>query len=112
MPRFLLASAAVLALFAGGANVADMPVKAPILKAPPPSTWTGFYAGINAGYSFGYDPYRFPADGGTALTSPNGAVLGGQLGYSWQIGNVVLGLEGDRGGAAASAGRKAAGSST
>jgi outer membrane immunogenic protein len=97
--KLLLASAGALVLAAGAARAADMPAKAPILKAPPPPTWTGFYAGINAGYSFGNDPYRFPADGfpdgGTSLTAPNGAVLGGQLGYNWQIGNVVLGLEGD-----------------
>lgn len=95
--KFLLASAVAL-LAAGAADAADMPVKAPILKVPPP-TWTSFYGGINAGYSFGNDPYRFPAvgfsDDGASLAAPTGPVLGGQLGYNWQTGNVVLGLEGD-----------------
>jgi outer membrane immunogenic protein len=100
MIRFLLASVAALVLFVGGAHAADIPVKAPILKAPPlPPAWTGFYAGVNAGYSFGNDSYRFPAvgfpDTGSSLTEPNGAVLGGQAGYKWQLGNVVLGVEGD-----------------
>jgi outer membrane immunogenic protein len=98
--KILHVGALTLILAAGAARAADMPLKAPILKAPPPPpTWTGFYAGVNAGYSFGNDSYRFPADGfpdnGRSLTSPNGAILGGQAGYNWQYGNVVLGLEGD-----------------
>jgi outer membrane immunogenic protein len=96
----LLASAVTLALATAAAHAADLPVKAPILKAPPPlPTWTGFYAGINAGYSFGHDSYTNVQPGFdsglTAITAPAGAVLGGQLGYNWQVGNLVLGLEGD-----------------
>ena len=40
---------------AGIAQAADMPVKAPLLKAPPVPAyeWTGFYFGLNAGVSVG-----------------------------------------------------------
>src|SRR5262245_41574954 len=36
-------------------GAADLPAKAPVLKAPPPAiyNWTGFYVGGNAGYSWG-----------------------------------------------------------
>jgi outer membrane immunogenic protein len=51
----LLLSTAVLALTAGAALAADLPTrKEPLLPAPPPPPlWTGFYAGLNAGYGFG-----------------------------------------------------------
>jgi outer membrane immunogenic protein len=51
----LLVSVATLALTAGSAFAADLPSRkdAPILPPPPPPMWTGFYAGLNAGYGFG-----------------------------------------------------------
>src|SRR5512136_1899719 len=53
----LLLSAAVIALSAGAALAADLPSrKAPPMlppPPPPPPMWTGFYAGLNAGYNFG-----------------------------------------------------------
>ncbi len=95
-----LVAGAVALVLAAAAQAADMPVKTPILKAPPPlPTWTGVYAGVNAGYSFGHDRYdKIPPGGAStapSIAAPNGAVLGGQLGYNWQLGHVVLGLEGD-----------------
>jgi outer membrane immunogenic protein len=44
------------ALLAGSAMAADLPVRAPVYKAPPPVavfSWTGFYVGGNIGYSWG-----------------------------------------------------------
>jgi outer membrane immunogenic protein len=53
----LLLSAAVLALTAGAALAADLPSRKGPPKLPPPPPppplWTGFYAGLNAGYGFG-----------------------------------------------------------
>jgi outer membrane immunogenic protein len=50
-------SVAALALAAGGAFAADLPSRKgpPVLPPPPPPPplWTGFYAGLNAGYGFG-----------------------------------------------------------
>ncbi len=99
-----IASAALIAA-AGAATAADIPVKAPVLKAPVwrAYDWSGFYIGVNAGYSTGtwnstgFLPGATFAAPGAGTASPNvkGFVVGGQLGYNWQYGNWVLGLEGD-----------------
>ena len=55
MKKLVIASLA-LAAFAAPAFAADMPVKAPVYKAPviaPVYNWTGFYLGLNAGGSWG-----------------------------------------------------------
>jgi outer membrane immunogenic protein len=65
-----------------------------VTKAPamvPPYNWTGFYLGINGGYGFG----RSNWDGLPASLNVTGAMAGGQLGYNWQFGQFVYGLEGD-----------------
>jgi outer membrane immunogenic protein len=56
-----------------------------------PSTWTGVYAGIHAGYAFG--------DGDTAFgdIDLDGFVGGGLAGFNYQTCSVVIGLEGDIG---------------
>jgi outer membrane immunogenic protein len=55
----------------------------------PVTSWTGFYAGVNAGYGW--------ADNGS--NTPAGGFGGGQIGYNWQgaAGNprLVLGVEAD-----------------
>jgi outer membrane immunogenic protein len=108
MKRFLVGSAAVFALaLAGPALAADLPVKAPIYKAPvaaPVYEWTGFYAGLNGGYSWGpWDSSSidgiFPGSTGFGTTfSPDvkGWVFGGQAGYNWQLNaQWLVGIEGD-----------------
>jgi outer membrane immunogenic protein len=77
-----------------------MPVKAPIAVW----SWTGFYLGINGGYGVGSDPFsQMQLAGGAPFVStvfdakvaPVGGLFGGQAGYNWQTGHVVLGVEGD-----------------
>lgn len=84
-----------LVAFAASANAADLPRRtqavAPAPIAVPMFTWTGFYAGLNGGYAFG----DFTKAGKQFVGSPKGAILGGQVGYNQQIGNFVVGLEGD-----------------
>lgn len=95
--------ACVLAAFLGSANAADMP-----LKAPPPMSapsWTGFYVGVNGGAgwataasSLNLAGFGVGGVGGTipiASHELNGFLAGGQIGYNWQTGNFVLGVEGD-----------------
>src|SRR5438128_1112183 len=103
MNRLLRAGAAFLALMVGPAIAADMPLKAPILKAPPP-LWTGFYLGGNIGYSWGFSDSTLTfsdAASGAVLASTsskfqlNGLIGGGQIGHNWQTGSWVLGLEAD-----------------
>jgi len=87
--RHLLLAATVLSAMAvGPACGADLPVKAPFAPIPV-LTWTGFYAGVNIGGGW--------ADVGDTGGSNDltGILGGGQLGYNWQAGNVVFGLEGD-----------------
>jgi outer membrane immunogenic protein len=99
MKAFLYASAAAFAVagMVGTASAADLARKAPppvVTKAPPayvPFTWTGFYVGINGGYGFG----RSKWDGLPATFDVKGGLAGGQLGYNWQFGQFVWGVEGD-----------------
>ena len=55
MKKTLLAVTAItLALSAGSALSADLPSsKGPVEVPPPPPLWIGFYAGLNAGGTFG-----------------------------------------------------------
>lgn len=57
--------------------------------------WSGFFVGISGGVMAGKTDYYFPAS--LSSTSPRyaGLVGGGQVGYDWQIGKWVVGLEGN-----------------
>lgn len=72
------------------ASAADLPRKAaPYAPAYYAPVWSGFYAGVNAGY--GWASY----DTATGSDKMKGFIGGGQLGYNWQISSFVLGVEGD-----------------
>jgi outer membrane immunogenic protein len=100
--RFLCSVGALPILLAGPAIAADMPLKAP---PPPPAAvfgWTGFYAGLNVGGSWGRALSDFSISGlGTTVAasdsvSPDGVIGGGQLGYNWQLDpNWLIGVEAD-----------------
>jgi outer membrane immunogenic protein len=95
MKRVILACAGVLAL-SGAAAAADLPpapAAVPYYKAPaymPAYNWSGFYVGINGGGGFGDSDWTTP---GRIDTS--GGVVGGTVGYNYQINQAVLGIEGD-----------------
>src|SRR4051812_19462995 len=77
---------------AGGAHAADMqPGYARPYAAPAPAyaayNWMGPYIGANVGYQWGSVTHH--------PTEPSGGVFGGQLGYNWQNGQLVFGLETD-----------------
>jgi outer membrane immunogenic protein len=124
MKKYLIGIAAIGALIATPAGAADLyrprpPVytKAPAYVAPS-CTWCGWYIGVNAGWvgsandtitNTGTD-----TDGGglgTVLAagalpssvslSDDGFLGGGQIGYNWQSGAAVFGLEADFDGASA-----------
>jgi outer membrane immunogenic protein len=97
--KLIKAGVAALALLTVpfAAQAADMPIKGPIYKGAPRSVisyynWTGFYAGVNAGYGFGTSTWSLLP--GTSI-KPKGALFGGTVGYNWQSGAIVYGLEGD-----------------
>jgi outer membrane immunogenic protein len=101
--RFMLSAAAIMAIGAAAPAVAQEE-----------SPWSGFYAGINLGGNWGDSSSHFTA------TNGNGAVVippadvsaingystsgksndagftgGGELGYNFRLGNVLLGVETD-----------------
>jgi outer membrane immunogenic protein len=89
--KFLLATVATVA-FAGAASAADMPARMATKAVPfvQMYNWTGFYAGVNLGYGWG----RASDDFGVA-GNLNGVIGGGQIGYNWQMNNLVVGIETD-----------------
>jgi outer membrane immunogenic protein len=103
-----IVAAIAAALVTSSAVAADLAVKEPL---PPPCLWCGLYIGGNAGWAWGRDAVTttsfFPTPpflavdvagvntaASPALTS-NGLIGGAQIGYNWQIGRAVLGLEAD-----------------
>jgi len=108
--RSLFAGAVVVGALASSSYAADLPVKAAPAPVIATYNWTGWYAGVNAGYSWGSstnptitcsDPgdgfCPFVASGGfnTASLNPKGALGGAQAGYNFQSSRWVYGFEAD-----------------
>jgi outer membrane immunogenic protein len=100
-PLQTIGAAAALLALSMVANAAEVPPYprpvAPPVYVPPPFSWTGFYVGANLGGAWGQ---RNLTDTLLGLTLSNindkGAFIGGgQLGYNYQFGNAVLGIEAD-----------------
>ena len=100
MKKFLLGTVALIA-FAAPAAAADLAAR-PYTKAPPVPIpvmydWSGFYLGINGGWGSSHKcwdsvaPFLIGAEGCHDAT---GGTIGGQIGYRWQTGTWVFGLEG------------------
>jgi outer membrane immunogenic protein len=91
-------AASALSLLPTLALAADLPRRsmalAPSPVAAPLFTWTGFYAGANAGYGWGETRFGRTYSGKTDVDGPT---VGAQLGYNHQVGMVVMGVEGDLG---------------
>lgn len=92
MKQSLPAIAAIGVLIGTPAFPADMALKAP----PPPQawTWTGAYIGIEGGGAFGRDPV-VSAGIPVTTTNPSGGLVGGTIGYNYQISRFVIGIEND-----------------
>ncbi|MBW5436367.1 porin family protein [Bradyrhizobium canariense] len=94
----LLATGATAADLAPGSNVPSPHVKAPPM-VDPGYNWTGFYAGLNGGYSWGRSNATVLPITPLAVSigqNADGGLGGGQAGYSWQIDpRWVLGVEAD-----------------
>jgi outer membrane immunogenic protein len=101
MRKAFFAGCAVLATM-NTASAADLPFKAP---APMPiasvAGWSGFYIGLGGGgasanKTFDYNDLTVAAPflWNSAIPA-SGAFGGGQIGFNWQAGWVVLGLEAD-----------------
>ena len=105
----VIATVALLAVTSGAAVAADLPVKAPYLKAPPPAySWTGCYLGGYVGgaqegnasatdVSFLTTGAGYNGGGPYPLSYNTGFIGGGTLGCNYQTGYFVFGLEGEAG---------------
>ena len=102
MKKVLLGTIGLVALtasaFAADLPQRPMPAPAPAVVMPYLYDWTGFYLGANGGYgsnracwgNFTVDGVLRPTEG---CTSKSGGVFGGQGGYRFQMGGLVLGAE-------------------
>jgi outer membrane immunogenic protein len=99
-------SSFLIAASLSAAGAADMPVKAaPYAPPAPVYSWTGFYVGGFIGAGWGTDSASLNTVTAAGVTVPIGLPLaqvsnsgvlgGGQVGYNYQTGWVVLGVEGD-----------------
>ena len=105
MRKLLHTTAAIAALLAllTAANAADVGVRPPVYQPPPayvpppPFSWTGFYLGGNIGGAWGQGNVTDSLFGLNFGTTTNNGVFigGGQLGFNYQFGYGVLGVEWD-----------------
>lgn len=95
-----IATAIAAGLLSSTAMAADLPSRrvapAPVIAAAPVFTWTGFYVGAQIGYA--WDKVSDRAWGGWGWGNSwnrSGVVGGAHVGYLFQPGPMVLGLEAD-----------------
>jgi len=63
---------------------------------PPMASWAGFYLGVHGGYGWERNTFKEEIGGPLATlgdVKAQGAVYGGHVGYNWQYGRAVAGLE-------------------
>jgi len=105
MQRLVIMGAGLVSVasFATAAAAADFPAQP--YKAPPPIiapfyNWGGFYVGVNGGVGLSRECWTITSVNGAAVP-PNsegchdasGGLAGGQVGYRWQMGHLVFGVE-------------------
>lgn len=122
--RRLLLSSVALAVMTAASVAADLPARGPAVApapiyAAPIFTWSGFYVGLNAGAGFrsgndGRADRVFDNGGGAPVgagliaainadlalagrrgSDDTGFTGGAQIGYNWQFGSLVFGVEAD-----------------
>jgi outer membrane immunogenic protein len=100
MKKVLLVSASLIALSAAAPAVAADLAARPYTKAPPQMIaaiydWSGFYIGINGGWGTSHNSWNNTTLGaGEGSHDADGGTVGGQIGYRWQMGQWVFGVEG------------------
>jgi outer membrane immunogenic protein len=97
MRKVLLATTAWLALGAAPALTADLAAR-PYTKAPAMIAaiydWSGFYIGLNAGGGSARNCWTNTIPSAAeGCHDATGALVGGQIGYRWQTGTWVFGVE-------------------
>jgi outer membrane immunogenic protein len=99
MKKVILGTLGLVAL-SGSAMAADLPARS--YKAPPPVMaaiydWSGFYIGANGGWGQSRNCWGVTPVGAATIAdgcgTRSGGVFGGQIGYRWQTGQFVFGVE-------------------
>lgn len=105
MKRIWFAATVAAAALAAPAMAADLGArpytKAPAIPAVAAYDWSGFYLGLNGGGGWSHKCWDQNAFAGIPFTpvivegcnNGSGAVAGGQIGYRWQSGTWVFGVE-------------------
>jgi outer membrane immunogenic protein len=97
--KVLLAAVSLVALSAAAPAVAADLAARPYTKAPPAMVaaiydWSGFYIGINGGGGSSHARWDINGFGRDSSNDATGGTVGGQIGYRWQSGQFVFGIEG------------------
>ena len=101
MKKLLLGTVGLIALGLAPAAAADLAAR-PYTKAPPPPPpvydWSGFYIGANGGWGSQRNCFNAVDITGVFLGAEGchdatGGVVGGQIGYRWQVTQWVFGVE-------------------
>lgn len=107
MKKLWLVAVAGLALSTSVAFAADLGQPQPYYKAPPPPpppSWTGFYLDVDGGWGFNRRTGALSCDVSESecpdaptpsIVRPSGGLAGGGIGYNWETGIVVYGIEAD-----------------
>lgn len=91
----VLSATLLLATAAQAADLGWNSSPSPIYSPTPAAGWSGFYAGLNAGYGWGTATTQPTAGGAAVENGSGGGMLGGQVGYNLDLGGFVLGTEAD-----------------
>ncbi|MGY3452259.1 outer membrane protein [Bradyrhizobium sp. USDA 4353] len=96
MKKLVLMTTAIVVL-ASPALAADLAAR-PYTKAPAPMMaaiydWSGFYIGVNGGGGWTHNTWDLVGGGREGSHDSSGGTVGGQVGYRWQMGQFVFGVE-------------------
>jgi outer membrane immunogenic protein len=89
--------AAAALLGASTASADGMPSRGKAVVYEAPSNWSGFYFGVQSGWTWSSIDATYTAGGGVFSNSweHDTQMVGGQIGLQHQFGQIVLGVEGD-----------------
>jgi len=97
MKKLMLVTASLFALGAAAPAVAADLAARPYTKAPPmvqaAYDWSGFYIGINGGGATSHNSWDLVGGAPEGSHDSTGGTVGGQIGYRWQQGPIVFGVE-------------------
>jgi outer membrane immunogenic protein len=97
MKKLMLVTASLFALGAAAPAVAADLAARPYTKAPPmiqaAYDWSGFYIGINGGGATSHNSWDLVGGFSEGSHDATGGTVGGQVGYRWQQGPLVFGVE-------------------